>query len=129
LSGPDAIFSVSSSGTITPLATGLNGVELLTLGPGGVFSEDLFLATLGTRFNSDGAIYTLSPDGALTPFMTNIDAIHVAFDTEGVLGGGMFVSDLTQRAGSGKICRVTPTSVVPEPSSFTLVAFPLIVLL
>jgi hypothetical protein len=126
LSGPDAIFSVSSSGTLTPLATGLNGVELLTLGPGGAFGADLFVATVGTRFNSDGAVYTLSPDGALTPFLTNIDAIHVAFDTEGVLGGGMFISDLTQRAGSGKIWRVT---AIPEPATFTLVAFALAVLL
>ena len=84
------------------------GLELLTFGPGGIFSQDLFVAEMGTAAYADGRVLTLSADGTLTTFLNNIDAASIVFDTEGILGGGMFVSDLTNRAGVSKIWRVTP---------------------
>ncbi len=115
LHGLDAIYAVSSDGSeVTQLATGLTGIEFLTLGPGGAFGTNLFVAVHGSDLNGDGGVYTLSADGRLTPFMTGIDAMHVVFDTEGVLGGGMFVADLYNPLGApensaSKIWRVVPT--------------------
>ena len=104
-------FREGTGGTVVSTATmaaDFQGLELLTFGPGEPFGQDLFVATMGTAAYADGGVFTLSPEGTLTAFLTNIDAASVVFDTEGVLGGGMFVSDLTNRAGVGKIWRVTP---------------------
>jgi hypothetical protein len=43
--------------------------------------------------------------------MTGLDAVAVAFDTENILGGGMFVSDINDGGGAGKIWRIT--AVIP----------------
>jgi len=96
--------------TTSVLADEFQGLELLTFGPGGVFGQDLYVSEMGTAAYADGRVYTLSADGTLTTFLTNIDACSVVFDTEGILGGGMFVSDLTNRAGVGKIWRVIPVT-------------------
>jgi hypothetical protein len=87
---------------------GLNGVELLAWGPGGVFGSDIYIPTAGGGDNADGALYTLSSDGLLQKVMTGLDATSVAFDTDGVLGGGMFVADLNDGGGGGLIWRVVP---------------------
>ena len=100
--------------TVTKLAGGLDGIELPILGPGGVFGADLFVPTIGGADNADGVLYTLTEDGKLTPFMTGLDAVSVAFDTENILGGGMFVSDINDGGGAGKIWRVT---IIPEVAS------------
>lgn len=93
--GFDAVYSISADGhTVSPLTTGLSGIEFLTVGPGGAFGDDLFIAAHGTDLNRDGGVYTVAPDGTMTTFMIGIDATDIAFDTEGILGGGMFVSDL-----------------------------------
>lgn len=111
---------VAQESDIRILADGLRGLELVELGPGGAFGSNLFVAMEGAqRVAADGELSILSPDGTLTPFLTNIDAIDVAFDTDGVLGGGMFISDGTNRAGPGKIWHVTE---VAEPSTIGLLA-------
>ena len=104
-----AILSISADGTaVTQLTDGLNGAELLTFGPGGPFGTDLFVPTTGGAATADGFVFTMSSDGTLTLFMSNLDAVSVAFDTQGILGGGMFVSDINDNLGAGKIWRVTP---------------------
>jgi hypothetical protein len=130
---PDnSIFMISSDGTtVTRLATGLTGIEFLTLGPGGEFGSDLYVSLHGTNLNGDGGISTVAPDGTVTSFLTGIDGMDVVFDTSGILGGGMFVGDLDNPLGApgntfGKIWRVTP---IPEPSSLFLVSAGLITLL
>jgi hypothetical protein len=110
----DALYSVSPNGReVRALATGLTGVEFMAVGPGGAFGSDIFVAVHGTDLNGDGGVYKLAPDGTLTPFLTGIDATHVAFDTEGVLGGGMFIADINNPWGApefpvSKIWRVVP---------------------
>jgi hypothetical protein len=113
-SDPDtgAIFLVSTDGqTVEPIATGLNGIQMITMGPGGAFGNEVFVASEGRDFPEleigDGAVYTLSPNGALTEFMTNLDASSVVFDVDRVLGGGMFVSDIVDDPNvASKIWRV-----------------------
>ncbi|ACB54649.1 hypothetical protein cce_5303 (plasmid) [Crocosphaera subtropica ATCC 51142] len=125
----DALFLVNLDGTSTLLVDGLSGLELIELGPGGVFGSDLFVATEGSSFgNDDGTLFTLKPDGTLIPFLTNIDAIDVAFDTEGILGGGLFVSDGTNRAGAGKIWRITSVTVPESSSLLSLFTFSILVI-
>lgn len=113
----DVLISLAPDGTAMRLAEGLSGIQLLELGPGADFGANLFLSTRGGAAFADGAVYTLSPSGLLSPFLSNIDAVHVAFDTEGVLGGGMFVADETNQAGAGKVWRIT---VIPATSSATV---------
>lgn len=86
---------------------GLNGVELLAYGPGGAFGNDIFVPSVGGAENRDGALYTMSAEGTLTPFMTGLDAVSVVFDTDNILGGGMFVADINDGGGGGRIWRVT----------------------
>ena len=111
--GQDAIYSISSDGKdISLIRGGLSGVEMLTIGPGGEFGFDLYIATIGSNQASDGVVYTLSKDGKLKPFLTGIDAVHVIFDTKGILGGGMFVSDFNNDPDNpvtlaGKVWRIT----------------------
>lgn len=110
----DRIFAVSEDcETVTEIGSGLGFVEQLTLGPGGPFGEDLYIATMGTNHTGSGAVYTLSPDGEITLFMSGVNATHVVFDTGGILGGGMFVADIRADEENasiypGVIWRVTP---------------------
>ncbi|MFQ5940076.1 MAG: hypothetical protein ACE5KA_00030 [Nitrososphaerales archaeon] len=114
-----AIYLVSADGkNVEELLGGLNGMEFLTFGPGGAFGSDLFVASQGTDVIGNGVVYTMLPDGTLTPFLKGLDAVHVVFDTEGILGGGMFVSDFPNgpRGGphpTGKIWRVLPVDSLP----------------
>ncbi|OPF19743.1 hypothetical protein B1L04_02870 [Microcystis aeruginosa KW] len=123
-SNNNVIFSVSADGgTVTPLIQGQEELELFTFGPGGAFGRDLFVAQLGKNPRPDrGSVYTLlevKPNQfELTEFMANIDATSVVFDTQSVLGGGMFVTDFVQPINSpGKVWRVFSVSQVSEPSS------------
>ena len=96
-----------------PNGEALSGLELIEVGLGPGFASKLFVSTEGSAIGSgDGTLYQLSGSSELMPFLSNIDAIDVAFDTEGILGGGMFASDGTNRSGPGKIWRVT---LVPAP--------------
>jgi hypothetical protein len=52
----------------------------------------------------------MNPDGRLTRFITNIDATSVAFDSNGILGGGIFIADFNEELGAGKIWRVIPAA-------------------
>ncbi len=104
-------------------------LEFITTGPGGDFGSDLFLSSLGTGFAADGAVYTLSLNGNVTPFLTGIDATHVVFDTIGILGGGMFVTDFNQQNsgfadGPGKIWHITPATNVPQLPNAPILAEP-----
>lgn len=121
---PDAgtIFSVSADGqSVAILAEELNGIQILAFGPGGVFGSDLYVPSEGRDFPElligDGAVYTMDNSGELTPFITNIDASSVAFDTMGILDGGMFVADIFDNPDiASKIWRVTPkTTHVDNP--------------
>ena len=119
--GLDALYSISLDGRATKLVDGLSAIELIELGPGSSFGWDLYVATLGSfpvddATRGNGAVYTLAPDGTLSEFLTNINAIDVAFDTEGILGGGMFVTEGTNFNGPGRIWRITPVSTT-EPSA------------
>jgi hypothetical protein len=118
----DTIYVVSADGkTVTPIVTPVQKPSSLTEGPGGAFGSDVFVSQKGiSNQNETGHVSILKPDGTLTPFMSGIDAADVVFDTKGILGGGMFISDSngsSTGALSGRIWRVTAT---PEPSTFTL---------
>jgi hypothetical protein len=126
--GIDALFAITSEGAVTKLADGLNAIQLIELEPGDAFGSDLYVAEFGSfpvdeATRGNGAVFTLAPDGTLTEFLTNINAVDVTFDTEGVLGGGMFVTEGTNFNGPGRIWRITPTAVstpavsTPEPST------------
>lgn len=90
-------------------ATGLDGIELATFGPGGDFGTDLYVGTAGTD-TTNGGIYTVSPSGLVTrTSITDHNAISIAFDTKGVLGGGMYFSCQGPSFGeAGRIYHVTP---------------------
>jgi hypothetical protein len=113
-----AIYLVSSDGKdVRKFIDRMNGLELMTFGPGKEFGSDLFIASQGTDVPGDGAVYRLAPDGKSSPFITGLDAIHVVFDTRGILGGGMFVSEFPNGpAGgphpAGKIWRVLPVQSI-----------------
>lgn len=116
----DAIYTVSpDGGAVTPLFSGVSGIELITLGSGGPFGSNLYVSTLGDGPHADGLVFTLAPDGTKTPFLSAIDATDVVFDTKGVLGGGMFVADFNEEVGAARIWRIT---AVPEPGSFGILA-------
>lgn len=131
-----AIYLISvDDKNIEKLVDGLNGIELMTFGYGGVFGRDLYVASQETDVPNDGAVYKMTPDGKLTPFMKGIDATHAIFDVEGILGGGMFVAELPNvcaqcREGptlaAGKIWRVVHNSGV-SADTVTLDLDPIVV--
>ncbi|MCA3005912.1 MAG: hypothetical protein LW650_06030 [Planctomycetaceae bacterium] len=96
----------------------VNGIEFITFGPGGYpFGGELYLACFGgTNAPGSGAVYTVSPTGQLTRFLSNINATQVAFDPSGILGrpGAMFVGDMNSEEGPvgptrpGRIWRILP---------------------
>jgi hypothetical protein len=93
-----------------PPVTGFDGIELLAFGPGGDFGSDLYVATAGSD-STLGGIFTVSRSGKVTPFISGFRATSVAFDTSGVLGGGMFFGDFGEKSrDAGKIRRVTRNS-------------------
>lgn len=116
----DVLYFVSPDGSeVTEFVGGFNGFEMFSFGPGGAFSEHLYVAEMGSNVINDGAVSIVSPDGEVRPFLTGIDATHVVFDTAGILGGGMFVgefgnfdSDLGHRR-AGRIWRVTAEPFLP----------------
>lgn len=111
----DTIFGVSADGkSIFPIAGGFTFLEFLTPGPGGRFGSNVFVSEFGPdNIVEGGKVSILAPDGTVTPFLTGINAADVAFDTTGILGGGMFISDFNGAGElAGKIWRVT---AIPEP--------------
>jgi hypothetical protein len=117
--GDGGIYLVSPDGNnITRIVGGLDGVELLETGPGDPFYTGVFVSSIGTDLNADGAVYNLYKelDGVnrFVPFIMGIDATDVVFDTENVLGGGMFVADFadtpdnTEGKKAGRIWHVLP---------------------
>lgn len=110
----DTIHIVSIDGrSVKELAAGFSGIEFLNFGPGGIWGSELYVSAQGTDLNGDGGVYIVKPDGKVEPFITGIDATDVVFDTEGILGGGMFVGDMYNPWGapdypSSKIWRVVP---------------------
>jgi hypothetical protein len=121
-SGLDRVFAISADGEIlNTVVEGLTGIELIEPAPGGIYGEGYYIATLGTyQPRPDGTVLRLSPDGDLEEVVTGINAVHVAFDTEGILGGGMFIlemdvsgelrrqQNLPADEGPSRIWRVTP---------------------
>jgi hypothetical protein len=108
--GLGAIYVVSPTGrSLKRLFKGMDGIEFIAPGPGGAFGKNVFVPTAGGDENGDGGLYTLDRRRAMRPFMTGVDAVSVVFDTKAVLGGGMFVSDINDSQGAGKIWRVRPT--------------------
>ncbi len=132
----DKIYLVSTDGTsVTAFVGGFNGLEFLTLGPGDIFGTELYVAEMGSNIKNDGNVYTVSPSGTVALFLSNIDATHVVFDTENVLGGGMFVAEfgnLCPASGqrrSGRIWRVTPRAFpIPTSSEWGLIVMTLLLL-
>lgn len=100
------VSGASPSAAVALPSTGIQGLNLIAEGPGGVFGSGLFLATIGGAANRDGSVLIVQPDGTTKTFLTGIDAGSVAFDNSGVFGGGMFVSDLNDQLGAGKIWRI-----------------------
>ena len=83
-----------TSGLLTPVLEGLDGLELTAEGPGGpLFGSDIYVPTQGTDISADGEIVILGPDSITEPFMSAIDAASIAFDPTGVVGGGMYIAD------------------------------------
>jgi hypothetical protein len=113
-SGPAAraqgpLYEISADGVVTDtIQTGLDSVELIHRSPGGKYGQGIFVPTVGAGQNADGGLFLLGRDKKLTPFLTGIDAVSVAFDTHRVLGGGMFVADINDELGAGKIWRIRP---------------------
>jgi hypothetical protein len=106
--GLGAILTVSSSRAVRRIFSGMDGIEFIARGPGGVFGQNLFVPTVGGSANGDGGLYTMNRRRAVRPFMTGVDAVSVVFDTKRLLGGGMFVADINDAGGAGKIWRVRP---------------------
>ncbi len=103
LSGTDVVYSVARDGkSLQELSTGFDGLEFLTFGPGNEFGNFLYAASQATIKNADGAVYQIKPDGSTEPFVTNIDAVHVVFDVDGILGGGMLISDFNNGFENGQ---------------------------
>jgi len=102
------ISKANASTVTTVFATGFDGLELITQGPGGDLGSDLYVATAGSN-SVLGGIYTVTSNGVVTPFITGYNVISVAFDTENILGGGMFFADegSGDPSDAGKIWRVT----------------------
>jgi hypothetical protein len=130
--GTGTISSVALNGTSQNLISGLEGLQLMTAAPGGTFGNGIYVASEGLApivANNDGGVFILEQNGnSLQPFVTGIDASQVVFDTQNILGGGMFISDFNEALSPDKlntIWRVTPTSgnivysnpCVPEPST------------
>jgi hypothetical protein len=109
------IYAISADGQdVNPVVTGLNWIELISFGPGGAFGSDLYVPTFNYGgLANDGTLYTLSPNHGLKVFMTGIDVASVAFDTNNILGGGMFVADFGGAEEAGKIWRITPLQLPP----------------
>jgi hypothetical protein len=69
----------------------------------------MYVPTVGGAEQADGGLFICDPVFGLQSFLTGLDAAAVAFDTEGVLGGGMFVSDMNDGGGAARIWRIRPT--------------------
>jgi hypothetical protein len=109
--GSGAIYRISARGRLLKAVfKGMDGIELIAPGPGGPFGKRLFVPTTGGSANGDGGLYTVDTKkgGNARAFLTGIDAVSVVFDTKGVLGGGMFVSDINDNQGAGKVWWVRP---------------------
>jgi hypothetical protein len=79
--------------------------------------------------NNDGGVFTLDPNGTLTPFVTGLDATHVVFDTQGILGGGMFIADQDEALDGSKPNTIWRVTAIPEPNTFLLLSTGLVSLL
>jgi len=124
-----AIFTVSADGeAVNTLVGGLNDVQLIAAGPGGVFGENFFVPSEGRDFPDpvigDGSVSILSPDGTLVPFLTNIDATSIAFDIAGVLGvpNAMYVTDIFAEP-DGAFSKIYRVTFVPEQGGGALTMF------
>ncbi len=104
---PGEVFVYADDYTlIKRFPLGLDGVNLIGQGPIDWFGSDLYVPSTGGANNGDGGVYILSADGILRPFLLGIDAVSVAFDTTGIMGGGMFIADINDGGGAGRIWRV-----------------------
>ena len=103
------VSETAAAGTPVPYATGFDGIELAAFGPGGAFGHDLYVGTAGTD-TTFGGIYRVTAGGVVTRTdLWDRNAISIAFDTQGVLGGGMFFSyQGPDFASGGAIYHVTP---------------------
>lgn len=127
------IFHVSADGSsVTQMTQGVTGLQLLATGDSQAFPGTLhnsitdlidgkiFVPSIGLGPSDDGNVSILNPDGTLSPFISNIDASSVVFDSNYALGGGMFVTDVDRDNGEETIYRVTAVSAVPEPSIWVM---------
>jgi hypothetical protein len=106
--GLGEIFEISNDGVVLRTRrTGIDSVELVAPSPGGDYGPGIFVPSVGGAGNADGGLYILDSGDRLVPFMTNVDAASVAFDTKNVLGEGMFVADINDNKGAGLVWRVT----------------------
>jgi hypothetical protein len=105
-----AIETVSAGGMeVVTLATGLQGLNLAATSPGGSFPDGVFVASealYATDGTNDGGVLHVTPDGRVSTFMTGVDGGQVAFDSAGVFGGGMLVSDMDQWQAPDKVNRI-----------------------
>jgi hypothetical protein len=65
---------------------------------------------MGTDEPGSGRIETFKPDGTKAVFLTGISPTDIVFDTQGILGGGMFIADMNANLNStlpGRIWWVT----------------------
>jgi len=116
---------VDSGGTVNAFLPPTAGLEFGEFGPGGnsLFGSNLYIANLG-NFNllDDGGIQVVDPSGNLTFFASGIDGVGLAFDTQEIFGGGLFVTDYND----GVIYQI---QVIPEPSTAALLSTGIVVLL
>ncbi len=108
--GVVGVSLVSPAAAVTPqlYAQGMDGIELIAFGPGGDFGTDLYVGTAGTD-STLGGLYTVSPAGLVTrTSFANQNVVSVVFDTQNVLGGGMFYATMGPTfSGAGAIHHVT----------------------
>ncbi len=124
------IFHISPDGaSVIPFPLAVTGLQLLATGNASAFDSPflgavrnivdgkVFVPSIGLAPSHDGSISILNPNGTLSPFLSGIDASSIVFDTNHILGGGMFVTDVDGVNGEQTIYRI---AAIPEPASYLL---------
>jgi len=104
--------------TFSTFATGIQGPEALAFGPGGAWTQNLYVAdanltSIGAS-TTDGAgrLVVVGTAGEVSPFVTDpalLGAGALAFDApDGAFGGDLFVADVLQE----RVLRVTAAGAI-----------------
>lgn len=91
--------------------SGVKDIRALAFGPGGVWGQDLYVATssvLNGFDNAPGGIYRISPSGVVSVFVPESKGLefgtNLIFDQHGILGGGLYYTQV-----DGQLFRISPS--------------------